>query len=83
MPLGMAEGPVALLPFMLGLVDWSLSERLRVVDDEAASICRLVCWCMEREYEPRSAGGDGEKDMEAVYEWWEDDIFFLESFELG
>ena len=23
-----------------------------------ASICRLVCWCIVRAYDPRSAGGD-------------------------
>jgi hypothetical protein len=43
-PLGIADGP---------LLDWLLLPPLLLPDDrrgdEAASICRLVCWCMERE----------------------------------
>jgi len=43
-PLGMVDGPpLGWLPPLPVL----LPDDRR--DDEAASICRLVCWCMERE----------------------------------
>ena len=37
-------------------------DRLRD-DRDAASICLLVCWCMEREYVAISTGGGGETGM--------------------
>lgn len=33
----------------------------RCDDRDAASICFLVCWCMDREYVAMSTGGGGEE----------------------
>jgi len=41
-PFGIADGPPLLEWLLLLLPDDRRG-------DEAASICRLVCWCMERE----------------------------------
>lgn len=39
-----------------------------------ASSCRLVCWCMDLIYEPRSDGGCGEPWKLMVNDSWEDDM---------
>lgn len=61
-PLGSGDGPDA-------VVDESVLWPRRSDDCDAASICRLVCWCMVREYEPRSAGGGGETDPKGFGEY--------------
>lgn len=57
------------------LLFWGL---LCLDESEMESICRLVCWCIKRAYEPRSTGGGGDMDdMVAEYEadaFWDADI---------
>ncbi len=67
MPLGRVEGP-PLLP-VLPEGDWLLLVLCSVEDN-----CCFVCWCIEREYDPRSDGGGGENDIEDEYECCEDDM---------
>ena len=47
-------------------VVWLLLPDRRCGERDAASICFLVCWCIEREYVGRSAGGGGEAGMDMV-----------------
>jgi len=58
---------------LIGACELSLlvSAPVRRCDErEAASICLLVCWCIDRWYELRSAGGVSDDALFEKVSWW-------------